>query len=175
MIYKTTVFFLFIVCLLGFSGNAVAQKQTEQTDEVLQTLKKYDAAWNKKDSAAVGTILAPDYIYFNSTGGISTRQQTLDFLESPTYILTFVERSEIQTRRMGNTAVVGSRWKGKGTYDKGEINDDQRCSLVFAKAGKQWLLLSEHCTDRDKIMLAIYRRFRTSCSTISRWFRVHLV
>jgi len=143
---KTTNFFLFIACIFGLNGSAIAQKQTEQTDEVLQTLKKYDAAWNKKDSVEVGKILAPDYIYFSSTGGITTRQQTLDFLKSPTYILTFVERSEIQTRRMGNTAVIASRWKGKGTYDKGEINDDQRCSLVFAKAGKQWKLLSEQCT-----------------------------
>lgn len=89
--------------------------------------------------------MAADYIYFTSTGGLSTRRQTLDFLQSPAYVFIFVERSEIEARRTGDTVVVSSRWKGKGTYDKGEINDDQRCGQVFVKDGKQWKLVSENC------------------------------
>ena len=56
------------------------------------------------------------------------------------------ERSEIKTFRTGDTVVVSSRWRGKGTYNEEPINDDQRCSLVFGKEGKDWKLLSEHCT-----------------------------
>ncbi len=140
------IFPLIIAFVVCFSTNAFAQKSDKQTDSVLQLLKKYDDAWNKKDSATVGDILASDYIYFTSTGGTSSRQQTLDFLISPKYVLTFVERSEIKAFRNSNTVVVSSRWKGKGTYDKGEINDDQRCGQVFVKEGKKWKLLSEHCT-----------------------------
>jgi len=140
------VFLLLMAFLLCFSANINAQKQVKQTDEVVQFLKKYDEAWNKKDSKTVDKILASDYVYFTSTGGISSRQETLAFLNSPKYNLTFAERTEVKLFRTGDTIIVSSRWKGKGTYDKEEINDDQRCSLVFAKEGKQWKLLSEHCT-----------------------------
>jgi ketosteroid isomerase-like protein len=128
------------------SGKVFAQKPDKQTANVLQVLKKYDDAWNKKDAVTVGEILAADYVYFTSVGGVSNRPETLDFLASPKYILTFVERSEIKSFRSGETVVVSSRWKGKGTYSEGEINDDQRCGQVFVKDGKKWKLLSEHCT-----------------------------
>ncbi len=142
---KAVLFFLFIACLFSLVQSTVAQKQNKQIDEVLQTLKKYDDAWNKKDLATVGKILAAEYIYFTSIGGLSTRRQTLDFLNSPSYKLTFVERSEIKSYRTGDTVVISSRWKGRGSWEKGEINDDQRCGQVFVKNGKRWILASEHC------------------------------
>ena len=139
------IFSLFAACILCFVTVSFAQKTDKQTENVLQVLKKYDAAWNKKDAATVGEILAADYVYFTSTGGLSNRRETLDFLASPKYILTFVERSEIKAIRSGDTVIVSSRWKGKGSWAEGEINDDQRCGQVFVRTGKNWKLLSEHC------------------------------
>jgi len=134
---------LFVIAgVVGFGANA----QIKQPEDVLQTLKKYDEAWNKKDSATVDKLLAAEYVYFSSTGTTASRQRTLEFLSSPKYHLTSAERSEIKTFRTGDTVIVSSRWKGKGTYNEEAINDDQRCSLVFAKQGKLWKLLSEHCT-----------------------------
>jgi DNA-binding winged helix-turn-helix (wHTH) protein len=54
-------------------------------------------------------------------------------------------QSEIKAIRSGETVIVSSRWKGKGSYAEGEINDDQRCGQVFVRTGKSWKLLSEHC------------------------------
>lgn len=141
--------FYLLICLaflLSFNADVFAQKSDEITESVLKTLKKYDNAWNKKDAKTVGEILAAEYIYFSSTGELSDRKETLNFLVSPKYILTFVERSEIKSFREDKTVIVSSRWKGKGSYEGGEINDDQRCGQVFVKDGKMWKLLSEHCT-----------------------------
>ena len=111
-----------------------------------RALADYDQSWNKKDVKAVAQILADDYVYFSSTGGHTPRKETLEFLASPDYKLTFVERSEIKIiSQRDNIAVVSSRWKGRGTYGKEEINDDQRCGLVFIMQDKTWKLLSEHC------------------------------
>ena len=113
---------------------------------IKKVLNEYDSAWNKKDVAAVSRILAEGYVYFTSTGGLTTRTATLEFLASPDYKLTFVERTEIVLQsRTENVAVFSSRWKGRGTFGKEVINDDQRCGLVFVKDGKSWKLLSEHC------------------------------
>ena len=109
-------------------------------------LTEYDRAWNAKDVKAVERLLANDYAYFTSTGSITTRKATLGFLVAPDYKLTFVERSEITLlSKDDNIAIVSSRWKGRGSYGKEAINDDQRCGLVFTRSGKTWKLLSEHC------------------------------
>ncbi len=112
-----------------------------------KALIAYDTAWNKKNVNGVAASLADDYVYFSSTGGLTDRKKTLEFLASPDYKLTFVERSEIVVLHSSNEIyVISTRWKGRGTYGKEEINDDQRCGLVFVRQAKQWKLLSEHCT-----------------------------
>ena len=117
--------------------------------ELTKILGDYDSAWNKKDTKAVADILAPDYTYFSSTGGLTDRARTLEFLGSPDYKLTFVERSEVSFVSAlspdRTVAVISSRWKGRGSFGKEGINDDQRCGLVFVKQAHRWKLLSEHC------------------------------
>ena len=137
--------FVIVFGLLLFTG-ASAQSGTD----ALAALKKYDDAWNGKDSKTVDRSLHKNYVYFSSEGGTTSRAKTLEFLNSTNYVLTFVERSELTTFTAGSTVVVSSRWKGKGTYDKQPINDDQRCSLVFVKQASVWQLLSEHCTQIAK-------------------------
>lgn len=136
-----------IFAMLAVSA-ATAYSQTVGTlpSTLKNTLTEYDRAWNAKDTVIVGRMLADDYTYFSSTGELTTRKATLDFLASPEYKPTFVERTEIQLLSKTDTvAVISSRWKGRGTFGKEEINDDQRCGLIFVKVVKRWRLLSEHC------------------------------
>jgi ketosteroid isomerase-like protein len=123
-----------------------AQESSSRKDEVIQTVEAYDKAWNRKDAAAVDLIMAPNYVYFSSEGSVLPRQEMLNFLRSPKYVLNAAERSELEVRRTNRTAVVSSRWKGNGIYDGKEFHDDQRCSLVLTQEGRHWKLLSEHCT-----------------------------
>jgi ketosteroid isomerase-like protein len=136
--------FLFLSFVIG--GNCHAQIGDSVVASVIRSLADYDTAWNKKDVAAVSRILADDYFYFSSTGGLTDRKATLTFLGSPDYGLTFANRSDIKIlSKTDNVSVVSSRWQGRGTYGKDEINDDQRCGLVFVMQNKKWKLLSEHC------------------------------
>jgi ketosteroid isomerase-like protein len=138
---------LIIFSILTFATvAAVGQKTSEIISPIAGVLSEYDSAWNKKDVAGVSRVLADGYAYFSSTGGITDRKATLEFLASPEYKLTSAQRSEFRLlSNTGNVVVLSSRWKGRGTYGKEEINDDQRCGLVFIKQGKNWKLLSEHC------------------------------
>lgn len=137
---------ILLILTLGLLLFSTANAQTGAAKDALAALKKYDDAWNKKDSKGVDAILHKDYLYFTSEGDMTSREKTLEFLVWPKYVLTFVERSEIKAFGTENTIVVSSRWKGRGTYDTTPINDDQRCSLVFVKERKGWKLLSEQCT-----------------------------
>jgi len=137
LVFATSLFFF--TCIATYS-------QTSLPGPVGLALTNYDRSWNAKDVKSLERILADDYVYFSSEGALTTRKATLEFLVSPDYKLTSVERSEMKILSQSNSvAVVSSRWKGRGMYGKEEINDDQRCGLVFVKQGGTWKLLSEHC------------------------------
>jgi ketosteroid isomerase-like protein len=133
------------MCTVMFAAVA-AKPRAPLQDNVLRFVEDYDHAWNTKDTATVGRLLASDYVYFSSKGQVQTRQHTLDMLLSPKYILASAERSEMKVYRLSDTAVVSSRWQGHGSYDGKEFRDDQRCSIVLVRQGQGWQVLSEHCT-----------------------------
>jgi ketosteroid isomerase-like protein len=135
-----------LVFLTTSSAITWAQRLKSSEGEVVKFVEKYDNAWNHKDATAIESILAPEYVYFTSKGGIESRQALIDELMSPTYKLASAERSEMKVYFASGTAVVSSRWKGRGTYNHAEFHDDQRCSIVLARDGQSWQVLSEHCT-----------------------------
>jgi hypothetical protein len=114
--------------------------------DALKLIAKYDDAWTRKDWAAVDRMLAPGYVYFSSRGKASDRAWAKSMMESPAYRLDTSRRDEIVAHRSGSTVVVGSRWRGSGTYEGKPFTDDQRCSVVVAFADGAGRILSEHCT-----------------------------
>jgi ketosteroid isomerase-like protein len=142
---KNIIYAIVFLWICSFATETSAQSDL-RTNEVLAAVKAYDEAWNAKNVKAAGVIMDEKYVYFNSLGGAPRpKSSALEFLGTPDYKLTFVDRSELQVLGSGNVAVVSSRWKGKGSWSGGAIDDDQRCGLVFVKHKKEWKLLSEHC------------------------------
>jgi ketosteroid isomerase-like protein len=134
-----------IGCLLGWSAPAEAQGSGDSSTEVASLVTRYDSAWNRKDTLAAGRLMAPEYRYFSSLGGVRPRAAMLEFLGSPDYHLRRADRSELQITRSGPVVVVSSRWKGQGTYQGKRFADDQRCGLVWVRTTRTWRLVSEHC------------------------------
>jgi ketosteroid isomerase-like protein len=138
--------FALILSFLALCGISSSQAKQSPEADVGQFVGKYDDAWNHKDTAAIERILAPDYVYFSSKGQVRSRQSLLEELLSPKYNLASAERTELKVYVTLGTAIVSSRWKGRGTFDGQEFHDDQRCSIVLVRAKQGWLVLSEHCT-----------------------------
>ncbi len=137
---------LTLLAVVASAASAHAQARPDH-ERIKNVLSRYDDVWNKKDVDGVSRMLADGYVYFSSTGEVTTRKATLEFLASPDYKLDYVNRSEIIVLSYTDTvAIISSRWKGRGRYGKEIINDDQRCGLVFVREKKTWKLLSEHCT-----------------------------
>lgn len=136
---------LAVLGLAVLGEQASAQRAGSSVDTVTALVSAYDRAWNGRDTAAVRRILAPDYQYFTSRGGVESREAALEILASPEYRLEQASRSEVAVRLTGPVAVVSSRWKGTGTYKGERFTDDQRCGQVWLRNGPTWLVLSEHC------------------------------
>jgi len=110
-----------------------AQNESQMTAQVQALVAKYDSAWNQRDTAAVGRLLAPRYQYFTSRGGVSSRAETMGFLSTPDYVLKQAKRSDVGVSLSGAVAVVSSRWQGQGTYRGEAFQDDQRCGQIWLR------------------------------------------
>lgn len=114
--------------------------------EVMAAIKKFDYGWEHKNLKAVDSILSPAYVYFTQSGGTFSRDSVVATAGENSYILHDMSRSEFVVTLYDNTAVVSTRWKGKGTYRGTPFDEDQRCSVVLIKKNNRVEILSEHCT-----------------------------
>jgi ketosteroid isomerase-like protein len=140
--------FALVLLSMNLLASTVAAQAADRFEqwEVREILNEYDRAWNSKNVKSVGDLLDDKYVYFSSVGTLSDKKSTLEFLAKPDYKLTSAKRSEHKLHSFdGKTAVISSRWQGKGSWSGGEINDDQRCGQVFVKTGDKWKIVSEHC------------------------------
>jgi ketosteroid isomerase-like protein len=124
---------------------AIGCASARVTPDAIDTINQYDAAWLRKDVAGVDAVLAPQFVYFSSTGQVTDRAGTLKLLGSPSYSMTFGKRDDMVPYSSGTTIVVASRWRGEGSYDGKPYVDLQRCSVVVDIAQRK--IVSEHCTN----------------------------
>lgn len=115
-------------------------------EPVLRLVEAYDRAISRKDGEWISSLLAENYVYFQSTGGMRDRSSVLGMVTSPDYRVESRSREDITVRITGCTAVVESRWRGTGTFKGERFVDDQRCGLVFVTLHGAWRLVAEHCT-----------------------------
>lgn len=120
------------------------QQLTEQ--EVIDVINRFDEGWKNKNLKEVDSVLAPPYIYFTQSGGLFSRDGVVKTAGSAEYKLDSVWRHAIEVKLYENTAVVSTRWKGKGMYRGVAFNEDQRCSIIVIKTNNKVEILSEHCT-----------------------------
>lgn len=127
-------------------GGAATERPSPRAEGARQVVEEYDEAVGRKDREALRNLMGSGFVYFTSSGAVRSRAEFIDFLTSAAYQPESRERSEIEVHLHGTTAVVASRWQGRGTYAGTPFDDDQRCSLVVGRVSGEWKLLSEHCT-----------------------------
>jgi hypothetical protein len=115
-------------------------------DEVINVINKFDDGWKNKNMELVDSVLSPLYVYFTQSGGTFSRDSVVATAGESTYEIHDMSRSEISTELIDNTAIVSTRWKGKGSYRGVPFDEDQRCSIVIIKKNNEVQILSEHCT-----------------------------
>jgi hypothetical protein len=136
-----------ILFLLFIGFSSCTKKQSPLTrEEVIAVIKRFDEGWKNKDLKTVDSVLAPSYIYFTQSGGIFGRTNLVQTAGSPDYSLDTMDRMHFYVELYENTAVVSTRWRGKGIYNGVPFDEVQRCSLTIIKAEGKVKILTEHCT-----------------------------
>ena len=139
-------FFLPVLILLLFLSSC-GKKQSYLTEqEVIDVIKKFDDGWRNKNLSLVDSVLAPNYIYFTQSGYLFSRDSVVQTAGSPAYTLEFMTRGSFEVEISENTAMVSTRWRGKGSYKGVPFDEDQRCSITVVKSNGKVQIFSEHCT-----------------------------
>jgi len=150
MSMKKTLF-AFVILVFCCGCNERSAKPTNENvlteKEVRDFVRQYDDIWAKRDTTGMKRAMAENYIYFTSTGRVSTRDMIISwFTPDNKYKVDTAIRSEISVTLNENVATVISRWIGSGSYDGERFKDDQRCSLTIQKINGELKLIAEHCT-----------------------------
>lgn len=122
-------------------------------EEVISVIRKFDEGWRHKNMKEVDAVLAPAYVYFTQSGGTFSRDSVVATSGSVNYTLQDMSRSAYDVELFENTAVVSTRWQGKGSYHGTAFNEDQRCSITILKHHDKIEILSEHCTPIKAVSL----------------------
>lgn len=139
-----TIAILSILLLLTLPG--CKEKDDLTPEEVMAVINRFDEGWKNKDARVVDSVLSRQYIYFTQSGSTFDRNSLIQTADSSIYQLQTMERQEYTMQLEGNTAVVNTIWKGKGSYHGQAFDDNQRCSITIVKNNGQVKILSEHCT-----------------------------
>jgi hypothetical protein len=137
--------FSFLLVII-FLTSCIRKPAPLTREEVIAVIKRFDEGWRTKNLNVVDSVLAPAYVYFTQSGGTFSRTNLVKTAGSQDYTLEKMERLEYRVELFENTAVVSTRWQGKGTYLGVPFNEDQRCSLTIVKHDGKTEILSEHCT-----------------------------
>ena len=122
-------------------------------EEVISVIRKFDNGWRHKNMKEVDAVLAPAYVYFTQSGGTFSRDSVVATAGSVNYSLVDMSRSAYDVELFENTAVVSTRWQGKGLYHGTAFDEDQRCSITIIKHHDKIEILSEHCTPIKAVSL----------------------
>jgi hypothetical protein len=136
----------FLYILVTVSLLSCSKKETITAEEVAAVISRFDAAWQNKRAAGVDSVVADQYIYFTQSGGVFSRENLIRTAGSAEYQLESSERKLVSVIIHGNSAVVNTTWKGKGSYFGQPFDDYQRCSIALVKISGEVKIVSEHCT-----------------------------
>jgi len=137
------VFFAILLCLISCQSKQYAPL-TEQ--EVHDVIRRFDEGWRTKNAREVDSVLSKKYLYFTQSRHTFDRASLVQTAESSVYQLQTMEREQFTMQIEGNTAVVNTVWKGKGSYHGENFDDNQRCSITVVKVNNEVKILAEHCT-----------------------------
>lgn len=115
-------------------------------EEVVDVIRRFDEGWKNKNAKEVDAVLSSQYLYFTQSGNTFDRANLVKTAESSEYQLQTMERENYTMQIEGNTAVVNTVWKGKGSYHGENFDDNQRCSITVVKVNDEVRILAEHCT-----------------------------
>jgi len=136
------------IALLALLACRLSCQTIDAQAQILATDAQYREAVLRGDAAKLAIIFADDILIVHSDGGTDSKTNFLDAISSGRLKMTSYERSDVQVRIYGSTALLFSRAAKTFTY-KGTAGKANDTSIVtFSKVGSQWKTVAMQNTPR---------------------------
>jgi len=140
--------------LLIVSGMAVRGAQGGPADDaaVREVLRQWDEAFERRDTEALGRILADDFNLTNAAGQVVDRNQYLvSIVKAPDMLQASGGSEDVHVRVFGETAVVTGRSPVKGRPGGRAlvVPGQYRFTDVYVKRDGRWQAIASHSTSQS--------------------------
>ncbi len=116
--------------------------EIDAKSQILDIDAQYRNAVLRGDAAKLAIVFADDILIVHSDGGTDSKANFLDAILSGRLKMTSYERSEVQVRVFGSTALLFSKTAKSFSY-KGESAKAHDTSIVtFFRVGKEWKIVA---------------------------------
>ena len=115
-------------------------------EALLKLEKEFEEAVVSNDAAAVGRLLADDWIIVGPDGSIIDKSRFLEVIRSGSLSHDKMESEDIKVRICNNSAIVTALTTSKGTFMGQEFTSLERATDVFVKQNGRWQCVFTHLT-----------------------------
>jgi uncharacterized protein (TIGR02246 family) len=113
--------------------------------EILRLNERLSAAVLASDTAAMGRILAPDYVFVSASGGVGTRESMLGGYAAGALRYQEYRADSVRVRRFGDAAVVTGVIVRRGASRAGgDLSGRFRSTRVYVRRAGRWQVVSAH-------------------------------
>ena len=124
------------------------QKPANGNDE--QIIKQMEQDWSvalvKRDMAVIDRMEAPDYMFSDPEGSLSTKAESDAELKSGAVMIESFKIDDLKVRIFGTTAVVHGLETEKSTYKGKDTSGQYRFTDVFVKRNGVWQAVTTQAT-----------------------------
>lgn len=124
------------------AGNRDAQAVADAEQELA-------VAHRSLDLEAFERLLHPDYAIVQPGGRVENKEETLASLRSGRRHWDIARSDQLDVRLYGDTAVVISRWRGKGQNGKEHFDYSSRVLAVWVREDDRWRNVAAMSTSMD--------------------------
>jgi ketosteroid isomerase-like protein len=143
-IMKTLILACSAALLMAIPAAAADMAMTQQK------LVDLEAAWSKaqvqKDTAAISSIVADDWIGQNDSGKPETKAQLISDIKAGTMSSTSMNNHDVQVRLFRNIAVVQGADDEKSTFKGKDSSGTYTWMDVFEKRDGKWVAVASQVT-----------------------------
>jgi ketosteroid isomerase-like protein len=107
-------------------------------EELLKLEKEFERAVVSNDAAAVGRLLADDWIIVGPDGRIIDKSRFLEVIRSGALSHEKMEAEDMSVRIYDNTAIVTALTTSKGEFMGQKFTSLERATDIFVKQNDRW-------------------------------------
>jgi len=130
------------VCVSGHAALAAMDAKDE--------LVVVEASWSKaivaRDAAAVGKIVAPDWMGQNGSGKVQTRDGLLAEMKAGTNTSSAMTNRDVHVRIVGDIAIVQGADDEKSKHRGKDVSGAYTWTDIFQKRAGHWVAIASQST-----------------------------